>query len=78
MRTACELPFLKSLVLAMANPFWMYMYVLIQEEMNVKPSIKSICGASYIDVSNRCIDISKDEPETKCLIYLPIKIFGGL
>jgi len=30
MRTACELPFLKSLVLAMANPFWMYVYILVQ------------------------------------------------
>jgi len=51
MRTACELPFLKSLVLAMANPLWMYKYILSQEEMNVKPSIKSICGASYINIS---------------------------
>jgi len=40
-------------------------------------SIKSICGASYIDVTNRCIDISKDEPHTKCLICVFIKILGG-
>ena len=36
------------------------------------PKIKSICGASYIDVSNRCIDILNDEPDTKSLIYLPL------
>lgn len=29
------------------------MYILSQEEMNVKPSTKSICDASYIHVSNR-------------------------
>jgi len=29
----------------------MYKYILSQEEMNVKPSIKSICGASYINIS---------------------------
>jgi hypothetical protein len=38
----------------------MYVYILIQEEANVKPSTQSICGASDIN-----IDIAKDEPDTK-------------
>jgi len=45
MRTACELPFLKSLVLAIANPCRMYAYILVQEKMNVTLGIKSTCGA---------------------------------
>ena len=40
--------------------------------MNIKPSIKSIRGASYIDVSNRYIDISNDEQDTNSLIYLSL------
>ena len=51
----------------------MYMYILVQEEMKVKPRIKSIWSASYIDVSNRCIDISNDEQDIKSLIYLPLQ-----
>jgi len=34
--------------LAMANPFWMYKYILIKKEMNVKPSIQLICGPSCL------------------------------
>ena len=39
----------------------MYVYILIQEEMNVKSAIESIRGASYIDASVTGIDISNDE-----------------
>ena len=46
--------------------------------MNVKSSIKLIFGASYIDVSNRCIDVSNDKQDTKSLINLPLQNLDDL
>jgi len=50
MRTACEVPFLKSLVLAMATTVRMTTYIFTAEEMSIMPSVSSICGVSYIDI----------------------------
>jgi hypothetical protein len=59
MRTACELPFLKSLVLAMANPFWMYVYILAQEKMNAKLGISR--SAARVNESLICLSLQVDD-----------------